>query len=266
MPPNHRDHAALVVVSPELWSAYAVFNANAFGENLSSIVDSCSLRLGMLVALSTNLSLDVERAWQILEAELRADRGGLSDSVLQSEVPIVVYADGLHYLGTLYSYLSTVKSFLDVYALLMGKTIGRNLNWSFKRSRVAQDEISGGSIVNWLHRSAPKAFTSSRDLADAIEHHSRSWITETVHYRDTISHYSEIPRMRHMSVPLRRIRPIFDRSERILPALPNGQELPHFSNDTLEKLRGFVEDTVLYLPNINQDHIHPDRLLKQRLG
>ena len=264
MPPKPLDHAALVVVSPKLWSTYAVFNANAFPEDLSSIVESCSLRLGMLVALSTSLSLEVEREWQILEAELHADRGGLLDSVLRSEVPIVAYADGLQYLGTLYSYLATVKSFLDVYALLIGKTIGRNLTWTFKKGRVAQDDISGGSIVNWLHRSAPKTLISSRILAEAIERHSRSWITETVHYRDTISHYSEIPRMRHLSVPLRRFRPIFDRSERILPALPNGKELPHYATDTLEKIRNLVVDTIAHLPSINMDQIHPDRLLQQR--
>lgn len=264
MPRPPLDHAALVIVSPELWSAYAVFNSNAFAEDLSSIVDSCSLRLGMLVALSNSLDIEVEREWQILEAELTADRGGLSDSVFQGEVPIIAYADGLQYLGVLYSYLATVKSFLDVYALLMGKTIGRNLTWSFKKGRIGQDDISGGAILNWLHRSAPKTFTSSRHLADAIEHHSRSWITETVHYRDTISHYSEIPGMRHLSVPLRRTRPVFHRSERILPALPNGQELPYYVRHTLDKMRDFVRGTVVHLPNINMDHIHPDRLLQQR--
>lgn len=263
MPPKHRDHAALVVVSPELWSAYAVFNPNAFATDLSSIVDSCSLRLGMLAALSTSLSLEVEREWQILEAELEADRGGLSNSVLESNVPIVAYADGLQYLGVLYSYLATVKSFLDVYALLMGKTIGRNITWSFKRGCVAQDDISGGPIINWLRRSAPKTLTSSGILAEAIEHHSRNWITELVRYRDIISHYSEIPQMRHLSVPLRRIIPIFDRNDRILPALPNGQELPQFSKDTIDKIRNFVGDTVIHLPGINIAHIHPARLLQQ---
>lgn len=256
-------YAALVFTGPELWSAHAVFNSNAFPDDLKSIVGSCALRAGLLLSLSGSLVRDIDLEWETLESELLADRGGLSDAAIHSTVPYMAYSDGVQYLGSLYSFLATSKSFLDVYAMLLGKCIGRQLTWSFKKGRVDGADKSGGAIINWLRRSA-KDLVQAEELAAKLLTHSESWITSTVDLRDKIMHYSEIPGMTHLSVPLRRFRPIYDIGDRVLPALPDGEALPAFSSRVLDGVRRLVADTVLLLPGVKRELISPERLLHPR--
>lgn len=260
-------HATLVIVGPELWSTYPVFNSNAFPEELATIVHSCSLRAGMLLTQSLTLKHEIEFERQVLYKELLADRGGLSDAVRRNhQVPIIAFADGVRYTNVFYASLTTIKSFLDVYGLLMGKLIGRHLNWSFKRGRIGSRDISGGAIVNWLRRSAPKTLTASSILAEIIERHSIDWITDVVECRDTVAHYSEIKGLQHLRVPLRTETPYFRIEEFESPAMPNGQLLPEYVDQAIRNIRAFVLDTITKLPSITLEHISTERFLVPREG
>lgn len=256
-----QDHVSIVIVGPHKWSTFSAFNGNAFPDDLKSIVDSCATRLSLVSANVHALTYEVQTERVSFMNELNSDRAQLSDGIAsRPDLRFVAYADGAGYIAALYGLLSSARSFLDIYALLMGKLIGRHLSWSFKRGRVDGKEVSGGTILNWLNRSAPKDLAHAGELAHVIRSHVEAWIGTMVDYRDTVSHYSEIRGLTHMHVALNNVPPLFIAETLDEPRMPDGMLIVEYGQFIKLSLRNFVSDTLSLLPNVKQDLIQPNRL------
>lgn len=210
---------------------------------------------------SDQLIAAIEHERRSLAHEFLVEPSHLTELVMSNPgQPFIAQADGIAYTSALYSVLNTTKSFLDVYAMLMGKLISKNVSWSFKRGKVGQDEISGGAIINWLIRSAPKDFKNSRQLADVIHRHSKAWITSVVGYRDTTSHYSEIKGFRHLHVPLLPNRPCFREEFVREPTMPDETPLRQYGAYLQTRLLNILQETLPLLPNIDLNEISLEKL------
>jgi hypothetical protein len=146
--------------------------------------------------------------------------------------------------------------------MLMGKLIGRQLSWSFKRAKVGKDDIAGGSLINWLRRSAPKSYAQAQTLATRVLDHSQAWITPTVDHRDTIIHYGEIRGLKHMRVVLIPAKPCFIESTIADPEMPNGLPLVQWSARVIGNTKAFVRETVSLLPNVQMNQVSFEKFLE----
>lgn len=252
------------MLGPERWAAYGVFNANADSDDLKTIADSCALRLALLMIQADALQRELQRELHQFTSMLYIDEYDFSGNLIAKPNPgILLFSDGIGYTGALYSFLNTLKSFLDIYAKLMGKLISRQLCWTFKRAKVGSEIIAGGTLINWLLKSAPSTYQNARKLAAITTRCSEEWITNLVDYRDTISHYSDIKGFQHMQVTLIPSKPCFIPSTISLPKMPDGRELNVYVSDILTLLKIFISESIVILPNVDTSNINVSKLLNR---
>lgn len=252
----------MVAYGPEQWSTFCVFNGHAFPERLGSIVHSCSIRLALVLVARKDLLRGIADQRTLLLQEMSSSNRELYEmAAASSNVDTYAVSDGLDYLGPLYTFLMLVKSFLDVYAQLMGKLVADKV-WTFGSAKINGQELSGGRIINWLQNSAPKHFEQRKVLAAVLTEHSKSWITATVDLRDKVTHYSDIPRFRQMALKLNRTQPFYDSNGVIPPILPNGTPLPNFTELVVDGIRSLVGQTVVHLPNVVLSEMDIEKLAR----
>ena len=181
----------------------------------------------------------------------------------KDDLRFTAYSDGLRYIAGLYGFVNAVKSFLDVYANLMGKLISPSSNWSFKRGNIEGKSLAGGKIIKWLDNCSPKNFPRAVDLARTTRLHSENWMTSLVSYRDDLSHYRDPIGFVHMHVPLRKEAPWFRENEISGPYMPNGETVEEYCSATVTRLSNYIRETVVMLPLINSKLISVERFLKE---
>jgi len=260
--PKKENHVSVIITSPYRWETFCLFNANAFPANLGDNVNDCGLRLALCLYYTSLVSKEISKEREIFIKELdvqQADiRKGLSKR--QDSLKFVAYSDGLQYLAATFSYLNAIKSFLDIYAKLMAKLISPSTNMSFKRKAINGGTIAGGTFINWLQNSAPKNFNKAKDLADITIRHSNEWITQSVKYRDTLSHSGDIVGMVHMHVPLHPKDPPYNYANIEFPKMPDGVLLIDYCQDILNRLIYYLEESIILLPYLDKALINPERL------
>jgi len=246
----------MILVGDERWSTYGTFNLNAFPEELQPNVEACSTRAAIHLVQLNMVKEAVKKNYNDFQKELEnkfTDKTvtSLKDSNIDS---MVVYYDGIDYLTAFHGFLISLKSFLDVYSLLICKAIQPSLEGIFFNAKTIGDKkISGGRVISWLKDSAPKSFINSLKLQKVIENHSNNWITDAVNYRDTLSHRGDIKGMKHMHVDLK--TPSYKYGDIIFPLMPDNQLVVDYCSELLSKLREFVEESMILLPNIEMKHI-----------
>jgi len=176
------------------------------------------------------------------------------------ELQSVAVYDGLAHLAEMHSALNSLKSFLDVYAKLMGKLVNPSNNWSFGKAIIVGREVSGGRLVKALRSSSLNTLAR---LADITLDHSRTWITDAVRYRDQLSHRSDLDNMRHMQLPLHNSAPHINFDELTRPVMPNGQDLSEYVDGLLRNLAVYVGASIEMLPNIDRPLIAPGKMLAE---
>ena len=192
---------------------------------------------------------------------IEAQRADL-ESALKSrpDLSSVAVYDGLAHLAEMHSSLNVLKSFLDLYAKLVGTLIHPTNSWSFGKAKVDGQEVSGGRLVNALRSTGGNQPGSLLALADLTLTNSQVWITEAVKYRDQLSHWSDLDHMRPMHLPLRAAEPHIDFGELQRPAMPNGQELGSYLDGLLGKFEAYIRESIIMLPNVDATLISPERL------
>lgn len=251
------DTIKMEFVGDERWSTHSVFNSNAFPAELAPEVNTCStkaaIHLVYLNMIKEAVKKDRKNFQKVLKLKLTKEQ--VASIRKNNSVPVIAYYDGEEYLAALYGFLSSLKSFLDVYSILIHKTIQPSLrqNILFNSDTVGGEKISGGAIIKWLDNSSPSTFTNSSELKRVIEDHSNNWITEAVRNRTDLVHYGDIKGIEHMQIVL---NPRPGKYPGIFPPLmPNGQPVEDYCSNLLSKLREFVEESLILLPNIKMEHI-----------
>jgi len=141
------------LVGEERWSTHSVFNSNAFPVGLEPNVEACSTKAAIHLVHLNMVKEAVKKNYKDFQKELKLKITSQYVASLKKSHsdPVIVYYDGLDYLAALYGFLNSLKSFLDVYATLICRTIQPSLGKkSFKRGMVGGKRIAGGAVVRWL--------------------------------------------------------------------------------------------------------------------
>ncbi len=209
---DKKNHVSLVFTGPHLWATFGIFNANAFPTSLGNNVRVCATRMALCLLYSDELKISVTSAKRdfLMSLEKHQADGERGLQNRKDDLRFVAYSDGLRYIAGLYEFVNAVKSFLDVYANLMGKLISLSLNWSFKRGKVEGMSLAGGKMIRWLDNCSPKNFPCAVNLAEATRLRSENWITSLVAYRDDLSHYRDLAGFVHMSKGVKSALDLFE--------------------------------------------------------
>ncbi|MGA3207417.1 MAG: hypothetical protein ABSE05_06295 [Syntrophales bacterium] len=249
----------IIFVGHHRWRAQFVFNGNAYPTNIRSVVDACASRYALLLYHTSVMRQALQRDISDFRSMIEGQRTDLEKALRsRPDLTSVAVYDGLPHLAEMHSSLSISKSFLDLYAKLVGKLINPLNNWNFGKANVGGGEVSGGRLVNALRNSGQQSLAG---LADLTLEHSRRWITEAVKYRDQLSHRSDLDHMRCMQLPLHCTDPHINFSELVMPAMPNGQDLGEYLDGLLSNLAEYVSESIIMLPNIDSTLISPKRLV-----
>ena len=249
-----------IYVGNDRWFSHSYLNSRAFPETLSKELEAAGSRFAMFhfqtKLLYHQLSEDRARFIEhITEPKFELN------SVLKKLGPhrLVAELDGIETMIILHGLFHVMKSFLDTYAKLLARLIDPKTNMSFGKANVNDKKISGGKFIRWLRESAPKEFCGADSLADLLESESRSWITEAVDYRDTLSHYGDIESIHKLSVKLRGIKtnnePTFLEEDIREPSMPNGQHIMGYASELGINLRSLVKNSLILFPKIKHKEL-----------
>lgn len=252
----------VVVVGPQRWQAFHVFNGNAFPENVQQVVDACAWRFALLLLHASRMSEALERDLTDLRVVIERQRADLEAAVKSRPelTPVVVY-DGLAHVAEMHDCLNALKSFLDLYAKLIGKLSIPPFEGSFGKANINGTKVSGGRLVNALRNQTQDP--AAHELADLTLRHSEEWITAAVAYRDQLSHRSNLDHMVPMHLPLSPHEPHIDVTRVVRPAMPNGKDLQFYFREVVRNLADYVGRSVTLLPNVDQSLLAPDQLFER---
>jgi len=227
-------------------AANAIFNPNGFPGELQREVTICANRFALYLHNSSLLASAIEKDRSEFLSILSANANDLESACnSRPELRVVAYTDGLRHLMIFHSILYSLKSFLDVFAILVCRIINpRTSPTTFGSKKINGKEISGAKLARWVERSSPASFSKKLQLKDLVLSHSRDWISDAVGYRDTLAHFGEIKGMEVMSIPGHAAKPPFDTENIRLPKLPSGELLSDYCSELVTKLGIFLDAVI----------------------
>jgi hypothetical protein len=251
--------------------AQSYLNINAFPHGFRDEVQACTTRFAIfhnqLKLLYQQIDIDKKKFGDYIHDP----RMKLAEVLLKpSKDRFIAKYDGIEALAYVHNLFNSLKSFLDVYTLLLGRLISENQTMSFKRKTIDGESVSGGAFIKWLRSSAPASFVKASNLAEFIHNESKEWITEAVNHRDSISHYTDIDDINCLSVELLYISkesdPMFKESEILDPRMPDGNPVLDYSIFLGERLRQYVIKTIGMFDNVDHKLLHfPEFNIKEEI-
>jgi hypothetical protein len=243
---------SLIVCSSPMVCATALMNANSVPAHVEAEFKAAVQRLAIFLQHTLLLSDDLSSARQDFYRHLSRNWHPYRAAVQQKpELEYIAYADGLGYVARLHSILYEFKAFLDIFTRMACRLIaGSGGPNGFNKGKVHGVEISGGRVINWLLGHSVDRLSSRDTLATVLANASREWITNVVDLRDAMSHYRELPGLRHMRISVSN-GPLNIMQEHILwPELPDGEALPIFAATLRARLCLLIAELLSLLPNI----------------
>lgn len=237
--------------------AQSYLNVNAFPTEVYKEVQACTTRFAIfhnqLKLLYHQLNTDKDKFSTYIEDPSMK----LNNILIRSnEDRFHAKYDGIEVLSYIHSLFNSLKSFLDVYTLLLCKLIQEKHTMGFKKKSINNESISGGAFINWLKNSAPAEFKNAYELSDYIYSESKEWITAAVNHRDSISHYKDLDDINCLSVTLMKIvqmdEPVFNKNDIADPNMPNNVPVLNYLLDIGERLRKYVRNTIGMFEMVDQ--------------
>jgi hypothetical protein len=212
---------------------FRYFYVHFYPKHVTRLLYAAEDRWALVLACASSIQAQVENDVHTFtkQAKLHIAAG---PQIIPLEWDILAICQSATWPSLFQGLLVFLKSLLD----LMGTT------WAmiaypatsmrgFRKGRVDQEELAGGKLINWFRQSCPTSFHKSADVADAVQKHSRAWITQAVNYRDTLVHYGNIAGLKPLAlrVKLKRIKsmptrgrpvPNYTPEEVLRPAMPDG--------------------------------------------
>lgn len=227
-------------------------NANSAPLEAEPEFKAAAQRLAIFLQHTLLLSGDLTSARQDFYRHLARNWQPYRAAVLNKpDLECIAYADGLGYVARLHSLLYEFKAFLDIFTRMVSKLLASSSAPNgFNKGKVDGVELSGGRFINWIAGHSAERLRSRDSLVMLLTSASRDWITAAVGLRDALSHYRELPGLRHMRISVTN-GPINLGQEHISwPELPDGQPLPTFATALRERLCSLVAELLPLLPNI----------------
>lgn len=249
---NNAIRQKIIYVSEDRWVTYGFFNGNAYPQHIRTICEASSERAAIFRFQVKNINDIIKKDRQAFFKHLLTNKEDLMKGLKEKpELNLLIYYDGLEYLTYLHAIFNSLKSFLDVYAQLIGKLISPTQKLSFKRGIVEGNKLSGGRLINWLRASAQNDYKENKNLSEIILRNSKTWISEVVSYRDQLNHYGDIAGLNHMHVDPKDLSKYFKEEYIENPVMPDGTEVVLYCVGLLNKLGDFIAESLKLLPNID---------------
>jgi len=244
----------IIFVDKYTYEALHIFNVDAFGTALSENVSACITRMVIFRHSVRDVCALVSKDFDIFEEVLENNVEALANAAIKRpDFNYVCYHDNTHYITAICSSLIYLKSFLDMYSILIVKSINPGHKpVLFSKARIDEKEkvIAGGKLIKWLRNSAPAQYM---EISKVILEHSKDWINLVVRYRDTLVHYGDLRELRRMRVTLRPENPPFLAKEIEPPKMPNGDDVREYVQYLSKKVHKFLEETIPLIPNVNME-------------
>lgn len=239
---------SIIFVDAYSYEAMYIFNANAFVDILKSEVTACTTRLTVFRRNVREVRRLVSEDFDILEKRILNDEELRNLAIAKPENSLVCYQDNTHYVSAIFGTLIFLKSFLDIYSMLISKSIIPGQRVSFNEGKIDGVKIKGGRLINWLRESAP---AEHRPLSDIIQQHSQDWIGLAVEYRDKLVHTGDLPELQRMCVPLQPRNPPFVREDMQPPKMPHDENVTDYVFSLAANVHKFLGETIPLLPNVD---------------
>ena len=247
-------NSRIVFVDPHRWRASSLFNGNAFPRGVRADVNASGLRFAQVLFHTDNLFTALDNDIAVFRNLIEERRSDIeTGAASRPDLCIDIIYEGMAYLSEMQNTLNALKSFLDIYAKVIGSLQQPMFRGSFSKARVDGKKISGGRLVNALRNSRQN--TAANELASLISVHSSRWITLAVGYRDQLSHRSNLDDMRPLSLAVSQSSPHLDATQILSPAMPNGQDILQYFRELRDNLITFVVESMKLLPGIDKNLI-----------
>jgi len=250
------------ILGPENFQASHVFNSNAFPSHVAGLVISCTEILSVFSFSVNQVEPNIERYKEKFLRELQGNKALVAYTPDPNKPSVFMYKNtGI--LADLYLVLSSMKSFLDVYAQLISKLIDPKAKiQGFNEAKVDGEGTKGGRLINWLIGASPSTYIKSKELASVIKDNSISWMNEAINWRDNIGHHGEIPNLHSMMIPPQSKPSEVEINHIILPRMPNGRDVMTYCEETRRNLYKFIRETFKLLPDIKSSLIDLEAINK----
>ena len=165
--------------------AFSIFNPNDWGSESKQIIDLCAINYGLLIYTSKMINNIFENAHVLCSSSLNNLKSQWGKAKWElSNCNYFVDVPQLHL--SIHSFLSSVKTFLDVIIQLIGTEglVSAEIHGFHKKGN-----IIGGQLIQILNNNAVKINKDKAIfLRDLIVRHKVLWIDDAVNNRDLLIH------------------------------------------------------------------------------
>jgi hypothetical protein len=175
----------IILLHKNSTSAYSIFNCNDWGSKSKQIVDLCAINYGLIFYTSKKINKIYEEAhilcspsFNNIRLQWRKAKWELNNCNYFVDVP------QLHL--SIHSFLSSVKTFLDVIVQLIATegVVSAAIHGFHK-----ENNIIGGRLLKILENNAEKNNKEkAKTIYDLIVRHKQLWIDDAVNNRDLLIH------------------------------------------------------------------------------
>ncbi|MHA2023595.1 MAG: hypothetical protein ACTSWQ_08025, partial [Candidatus Thorarchaeota archaeon] len=153
--------------------------------------------------------------------------------------PMTAICDGSELTRSVFGTLYCLKSYLDVFAGLLGDLVGPKKHITFAKATLKGVELAGGRLINHLRHSCPVSDETTA-LADHLERDSKAWITEAIGFRDSFTHRGGIPGFKPLRVDAAAFFADPDTTPLLHPELPDGRTIVDYCFELIPRLALFT--------------------------
>ena len=167
------------IVYGETMVAQSTLNVNAFPNEHHKIVDYASKQLDRFFYSKKRLKSDLNQCANSFFSHLRRNWPSYKKSAQDQKLKqIIFHSESLEYLSSIHFSLYELKSFLDIYAYLVCKSLPSKVKFrSFSGKKYGNEELSGGKFFNWINKISEKKYPEKNKLIEIFVTNIRDWIT-----------------------------------------------------------------------------------------
>jgi len=229
----------LILTGEEKWASFRFFRG--FPEKFQWITNSCGNRYALVCYHVKQLKFQLE---QDIEDFLSwINRKIIPAFPKKESKTFIVYYHGVGYLSALYGILISLKSLLDILAVLIYKSLPVNAKFDGWGDR-------GKKVINALTNNVSDQYKPKADyLKRVIECHWGGWIDEAVKYRDEIVHQGDISGLGHLKAILTGEKRQYSKDDILRPKMPNGNYVDDYCKNLKSMLEKFLQ---LVIPTLRK--------------
>lgn len=244
------------VLDQEIYYSLGIFNANAFPKHLKKDAQACGDKLALIAHSRAIVQREVLENKKQFINWLHNDKGITEFTPNPRDTIYVVYHSIGFQVG-IQSFFIAVKSLLDVYAMIIAKSIDPE---STLRGFSKKNKTAGGALLHVLERNAPKTYSNKEALIKILKENIESWINDVVEKRDMIVHIGILDNLTDMHVLLSKKSTEINDSDIVSPTILNGVEhdymdLAEYCNLIWKNINNLLRDTLMLLPGIEMSLI-----------